>query len=122
MCISNSIITVVTASEHADGYCTFDTDIAGVVRCCRRTDLATDETLSVITTHAYGLIIRNTENPLLTLETSDAGFILRFPLEFNPIFPAIASTLRLENLVRFATTISQTLLLINNELTIGIPY
>ena len=99
--------TVWTASENTDGNCTTDTDIEGVVRCCGRTDLALDETFSVSTNHAYGIIIRDTQNPLLTLETSDAGFVLNFPLLFNPAFPTLGNTLRLNNLQRFATTASQ---------------
>ena len=104
---------VWTASENTDGNCTTDTDIEGVVRCCGRTDLASDETFSVTTNNAYGFIIRDTQNTLLTLETNDIGgvFVLRLadlPI-INPDFPSVGSTLTLLDLVMYATMASQSL-------------
>ena len=66
----------------------------GVVRCCGRTDLTTNEMFSVSASHAYGFVIPAiTQNNLLTLKTNAAGFLLAAPLSLSGSLPSVGSTL-----------------------------
>ena len=84
---------VWTANEREDRSCITDID-TGFVRCCGRTDLASDEMFSVSTDHAYGFVIpAMTQNILLTLDASDAGFLLGAPSSLSSSLPSVGSIL-----------------------------
>ena len=88
---------VWTANEREDRSCSTSTDTVpgfSVVRCCDRTDLASEEMFSVSTNHAYGFVTpTSTQNLLFTLETSDTGFFLPPPSSLSSSLPSVGSIL-----------------------------
>ena len=86
---------VWTGEKTEDRNCEPDMDIGpGVMRCCDRIDLATQDRFSVSASHVYGFVTPgSTDDNLLTLDTSASGFLLATPPSLSGGLPSIGNTL-----------------------------